>query len=303
MRWAIIADIHSNFPALQATLDDIAMQDVDEIILAGDAINAGPYPREVLDTIYAHKWRMVMGNHEEYMLACRNPDTSPYSRDLWPAFYWTLDRLTADDLRFIEDLPEAIIVDEMAIMHGAPSRLNWGVLPSTSDETLAKLYAEVPQRVIVTAHTHIPLVIDWRDKLIINPGSVGMSFDGNPMASYVILTSIENRFLIQHRRVAYDVSLIEQAAEERGFLGEGGVFARNFINQMTQAYPQSRSLLAQIDTLQAEKGLSMVEAIALADFSKVEPDYDYTYAQRKRHDTTYNIRQQLRSANNKQDEA
>lgn len=281
MRLAIIADIHSNYPALEAVLNDIQTQNVDEIIVAGDAVNAAPFPRQVMDAIYAHGWPMVRGNHEQYMLDCHDPDCEDYPPEAWQAFYWTLARLTERDLAFFRDLPEAIERDDLVIMHGAPGYLNWGILPSTPDDTLADLYGALPQRAIVTAHTHIPFVIHWRDKTIINPGAVGMSFDSNPAASYAILTRVAGRFIVQHRRVPYDLAALQRAAEETGFLEDGGLFARNFLVQMVNARPQSRSLIRQIEELQARHGISLVEAIARADLSLAEPDLDYTFARRR----------------------
>ena len=38
MRLAILADIHGNLPALEAVLRDLAPLDVDQIVVAGDAI-------------------------------------------------------------------------------------------------------------------------------------------------------------------------------------------------------------------------------------------------------------------------
>lgn len=37
MKYAIIADIHSNYEALKSTLEDIKKQDVDKIICLGDS--------------------------------------------------------------------------------------------------------------------------------------------------------------------------------------------------------------------------------------------------------------------------
>ena len=47
MRIAFISDIHGNFTALQAVLNDIKLQNIDEIICLGDTVSLGPQPREV----------------------------------------------------------------------------------------------------------------------------------------------------------------------------------------------------------------------------------------------------------------
>src|SRR2546430_5193173 len=47
MRIAAIYDIHSNLPALEAVLDEIRREKVDQIIVGGDVV-PGPMPRETI---------------------------------------------------------------------------------------------------------------------------------------------------------------------------------------------------------------------------------------------------------------
>ena len=50
-RVAILADIHGNMPALEAVIEDIAEQRVEEVIVAGDLVGRGPQGAEVIDRI------------------------------------------------------------------------------------------------------------------------------------------------------------------------------------------------------------------------------------------------------------
>ena len=89
MRIAIISDIHSNLTALQAVLADIEAQMVDEIIVAGDAINGLASPREVLEIIYERQLRMVIGNHEQYVIdVVDKPPADEYPPE-WGTSHWT----------------------------------------------------------------------------------------------------------------------------------------------------------------------------------------------------------------------
>ena len=280
MRLAVLADIHGNLPALEAVITDLDRCGVDDVIVNGDMINGAPFPLEVLDVIYERGWRAVLGNHEEYMLSCNDPNCKDYPRDLWQNFYWTHDLLRPQDFTFLRSLPTTIELDNMLFMHGAPYRLNYSVLPSTPDEVLEKLYGKVVQRYIVTAHTHIPLVCGWRDKIILNPGSVGMSFDGNPMPSYAILTGHRDEWLIEHRRVTYSPGEVRMAAQERGLL-ELDVFSLTTIEQILTGKPRMRSLIDQIYAHQHHADLSLADAVAAADIDLVKPDDDYTFATRR----------------------
>lgn len=281
MRIAILADIHSNYPALQAVLADISRQTVDEIILAGDMVNVAPFPREVMDVVqqHQHEWRMIRGNHEEYMLDCHDPECDTYLRDTWASMFWTYDQLNEQDFALFKTLPENIVIDSLIIMHGIPGTLNISPVPATSIKILDKWYGQLAQKYIITAHTHIPFLLQWADKILVNPGSVGVSFDGITAASYVIATQRGQDWSFEHRRVPYDVDLVAQAAQARGYL-ETDIFAEVCIRQIVEARPMMRSLLAQISQLEQEKELSLFEAIHAAKMAKVKPSYDYIFPQR-----------------------
>jgi putative phosphoesterase len=275
MRIAFIADIHSNWYAFEAVLDDIDVQDVDQIVLVGDAINGGPSPRMVLDAIYARDIPMVIGNHEDYILQTRLPEENWALPREWGTSHWTADHLTTQDWDFLAQLPVTLVVDEMFVTHAAPHDLYAGVMPTISDDELAARFDEVAQDVVVTAHTHLPFVINWRDKLVVNPGSVGMPLDGNPKPSYAILTRIDGRLLVQHRRVDYDMAANEQAFQESGILNDNNPFAGAFYRQMREGYPCVNRLVRQIQQTAKTEGLSLVEAIRRADLSQLETDTEY----------------------------
>ena len=78
MKLAVLADVHSNWPALQAVAADIERWQADRVVVAGDVINRGPRPVECLDFVLssANGWRLVLGNHEEYVLSHVN-DANP----------------------------------------------------------------------------------------------------------------------------------------------------------------------------------------------------------------------------------
>lgn len=64
MRIAIFTDIHGNKPALEAILEDIKKENIDEIICLGDTISLGPCSQECLDLLIENKVNMILGNHE-----------------------------------------------------------------------------------------------------------------------------------------------------------------------------------------------------------------------------------------------
>ena len=66
MKIAIFSDVHANYQATKAILDDINKNSFDEVICLGDIIGIGPKPKECLDIIMNSRIKMVKGNHEVY---------------------------------------------------------------------------------------------------------------------------------------------------------------------------------------------------------------------------------------------
>lgn len=66
MKTLLLSHIHSNIYALEAIWQ--AERDSDLIYCAGDLVDYGPYPKEVLDWIRAHAVPCVQGNHDAWVV-------------------------------------------------------------------------------------------------------------------------------------------------------------------------------------------------------------------------------------------
>ena len=172
---------------------------------------------------------------------------------------------------FIRNLPRVIELDDLVIMHAAPRDLWRGFYVDTTDEEIIEHWDFLPERYRVTAHTHKPLTAPWRGKMFINPGAVGMPLDGNPMASYVILSKLEGRFIVQHRRVAYNIAETVKTAQENGLLdpveNPGHRFGEAFIHQVETGIAHINHFTQAIYHLEYQ-GLSRLEAIAQAEMPR-----------------------------------
>lgn len=262
MRIGIVADIHSNAPAFEAVLADAAQQGIDELMVVGDFVNGGPFPREVLDILYDIKPRVLLGNHERYIqnLTEPNHDSSRFPRSRWGVVYWTLDYLRADDLAYLNSLPIAIEQDNMLFVHGSPKDLRGGIVMDTPEDFLMTHFGDVQQPYIITAHTHHPFVRQWREITFVNPGSVGMPLDGNPAASYAILTRLNGHIDVEHRRVDYNLQLVEQAAYARGLMNMGPI-AELMVYESLTGQPVVLKYLERLSAVMNEFGLSEDEAM------------------------------------------
>jgi hypothetical protein len=97
------------------------------------------------------------------------------------------------------------------------------------------MLARVEETTVIGAHNH--LVMDRRaDRWhILNPGSVGVSLDGNHDASYMILESQSNGWTATARRVPYDRSPIFAEFERLQFLDHTGITGHVVIEEFRTA--------------------------------------------------------------------
>ncbi len=201
MKIGLIADIHSNAVALAAVLKN--MGDVDAIICAGDIVGYGPYPNETIELLKKHNVKCVMGEHDRAILT---GDTEWFNTVTADTLRWTIRHVTKDSLNFIKALPDHIELDGMTVYHGNPGSMK-DLIVEYEPEKLCSVFDSVGHKVFTYGHTHIPLIKECGDKIILNPGSVGQPRDGNNEASYAVWDTEKRTFEL--RRVKYDLKQVQ----------------------------------------------------------------------------------------------
>ncbi|HEY96318.1 MAG TPA: metallophosphoesterase family protein [Dehalococcoidia bacterium] len=220
MRYAIIADIHSNLAAFQAVLDDINKQEkIDKIWCLGDIVGYGPDPHACIELLRSTDHICVAGNHDRAVVGkLEITSFNPYAAE---AVVWTADKLSIDDITYLKNLPESIEHDEFLLVHGSPREpimeyiLSMSVARQNFDFFRTKYclvgHTHVPQAYSLdnedncTATKLLPTIklITGETRLIVNPGAVGQPRDGNPEASYAVYDT--GTKIIQLKRVPYDI--------------------------------------------------------------------------------------------------
>jgi predicted phosphodiesterase len=93
-RIAVISDIHGNFEALEAVLQDIDRQrNISKIYSLGDNVGYGPSPVEVLKKLEERGIRSIIGNHEAALLSILDFEEIFTSENAIAATHWTLEEL------------------------------------------------------------------------------------------------------------------------------------------------------------------------------------------------------------------
>ena len=73
---------------------------------------------------------------------------------------------------------------------------------------------------IVCGHTHLPEVRDLGWKMIVNDGSAGYVFDGDPTASWARIDMNDGEVEAEIRRTEYDILGVANAISARGLPGD-----------------------------------------------------------------------------------
>ena len=227
-RLAVLADIHGNLPALRAVIDDRAQFDIDQVVVAGDSVNWGPFSREALEIITARNWAFIRGNNELYAL--------DYDTERAPAHWssFTLPPYLHDQLgdkwvNVIAAMPDTLELrfrdaPPIRVFHGIPGDPWTAMVPASPAAEIDEWLGDIAERTVIGAHSHIAMerhVGDWQ---IFNPGSVGIPLDGEHSASYMILEGRDQGWeLAAHRRVPFDNAPVFAEFERQDFVERCGV--------------------------------------------------------------------------------
>ncbi len=271
MKLAVLADVHSNWRALQAVADHLERWQPDRVVVAGDVINRGPRPVECLDFVLRMQrergWSLVLGNHEEYVIHHahpREPIAGPWVQ-IWGSSRWTYEKLDGN-VSALEALPlqqSWIMPDgsEARVVHASMRGTRDGIFPKTPDDQLRKQIAP-PPKLFVVGHTHVPLVRTLGETLVVNVGSAGLPFDLDPRACYAQLTWRDQRWSAELIRVEYDRAQADRDFDETGFVDEAGPIALLIRDELAQARSNLFEWTRDYEAAVVAGQMTMAESVA-----------------------------------------
>lgn len=224
MKFALLADLHSNLEALTACLSHARSQGADAHAFLGDLVGYGADPVAVLDLVEERARGgalVVRGNHDDAALSEAADEGMNASAK--KAAAWTRAVLTPRNREFLASLPYQVRQGGLYLVHGSAAAPEKHVYVTDARAASASLACAGGASWVVCGHVHEPALyftvsgsrplpfkpvpgvaipVPERRQWLAIVGSVGQPRDGNTAACYAML-DLERSAMTFHR-VPYD---------------------------------------------------------------------------------------------------
>lgn len=205
MRLGVLSDIHANLPALEAALEALRQESVDEVLVLGDVVAYGPHPKQVIARLWKEGLPVIAGAWD-LRVAYPLPGTLPEGVGK-ATLEWTRSQLSERELAYLRSLRLShrrnLEEGRLVAFHGSPGRPEERLdLLGPANELLGVM-ERYGARVLFLGGRHLPLARRVGRGLVADPGSVGLSLSGEPGADVMVLDTLtlEVRLL----KVPYDL--------------------------------------------------------------------------------------------------
>jgi len=242
MRVAALYDVHANLPALEAVLGELD----GETILVGGDVALGPMPKQTLALLRERGATFIRGNCDREVSAPGEGD-EPWTRRA----RWVHEQLDDEELDFLRGLPHPLPLEvddlgDVLFCHGSPRSDEEILTAITPPKRLDPILDGVTQDLVVCGHTHAQFDRLVGDRRLVNAGSVGMAYEGEPgIAAWALLGPT-----VELRRTPYDVEAAAAIIRETGFPD-----ADELVNEALLHPPSAEEVTAHFESLAERQSL------------------------------------------------
>jgi predicted phosphodiesterase len=232
-RLAVLSDIHGNVAALEAVRTEINRARPDAVLIAGDLVLNGPEPAKAIDlvrTMESDGAVVIQGNTDVAVADFDYAAAFPWYTDGVPdtfraAAEWAHDELGDERIDWLRRLPaerRLRAADDTLVLvcHASPGSQTAGFDQALDPTVVTERVARTDAHVILCGHTHLPEIRDLGWKWIVNDGSAGYVFDGDPTASWALVEIEGGEVRAEIRRTAFDALAVANAISARGLPGD-----------------------------------------------------------------------------------
>ncbi|MCT4598131.1 MAG: metallophosphatase family protein [Vallitalea sp.] len=247
MRIAVIADVHSNHIAFEAVLNDISSRDINMIFFLGDYIFGGCGSNETIDMLMYYQslsqnHLIISGNIDELILPIEEN-----ANWIYPVNMEIYDNLGSNRVLFLKSLPSSMLIEvegiTMSLCHN-PSDIEIFKLVDTlkrennipNMKGLREIAKDIKSDVCIFGHYHLFMDEEVEGKRFICPSSVGMPFNGDTRAQYIILDICEGNITTSRQYVKYDKLKVVEDFEQKGYFENYKNWSMNMVTTILTAH-------------------------------------------------------------------
>jgi predicted phosphodiesterase len=231
-RIAVFGDIHGNVLALEAVRKAVKAAKPDAVMLTGDFVLNGPEPAATVDAVReleADGALVVQGNTDVAVADFDYAAAFPWLTEGVPESFraaaeWAHEALGPDRVDWLRRLPteRRLRTDDTLVLacHASPGSQTSGFDQILDPNVTLERVSRTDARVIGCGHTHMPEVRDLGWKIIVNAGSAGYVFDGDPTATWALIDIADGEVTAEIRRTEFDAMVVSNGISARGLPGD-----------------------------------------------------------------------------------
>jgi len=210
---AVISDLHGNFQALSAVVEEARKEGCDACVCCGDYVGYYYDTMSVVSLMRRLCTVAILGNHDRDFIALADglwQITPEYRRKYGSALEIALSDMDETSLGWLRTLPEAsefaVESRRFLLCHGSPWDSDEYVYPDVGQGILDRIYA-LGYDGVVFGHSHYQFLRQNGAQFILNPGSVGQPRDGRG-AAWAILEADADDVKVDLKRTEFDVETV-----------------------------------------------------------------------------------------------
>jgi len=231
-RTAIVSDIHGNGVALRAVAAELDLEGLDRVVCLGDVCQGGPEPDSCVDLVAERGWPTVLGNADNFVLDQASAEGSPEAvteRQL-AVRDWTFEHLGPERRELVARYAPTVEHELGAGLtllgcHATPGSYEDVVLPGAPEDEYRAGFGGTGADLVACGHIHLPYLRRIGSTTVLNPGSVGLSYDHeqdaasirfDPWAAWAVVGVDDGRLSIEFRRTPFDARAVAEAHRASG---------------------------------------------------------------------------------------
>lgn len=252
---AVFADIHSNYYAFKACIEDAKQWGAECFIFLGDYVSDLADPGRTLDLIRniseEFPCYFVRGNRDTYMLDCRDGKAMFYKGSKSGSLLFTYQNLSQKDFDFLREMPIYQKID----LWGIPVEIAHATADSDrqfyemNDNYIDHVFEQMQTQYLLSGHSHVQYIQSCGGKTIINPGSVGVHIHHGCLTQYARLTVENEAIHVQLMQIPYDLKKTIYRQFESGLVEYANFWAISVLYNLIRGENWTIALLERVNEL------------------------------------------------------